>query len=149
MIKLNNLRNTPGAKHSPNRVGCGDGSGKGGTSGRGHKGQYARSGHKHKPGFEGGQMRLLRRIPKRGFNNAAFSKKYAVINLDTLSKFQDGTEVTPELLYSSGLIKDKNLPIKILGDGNLNVKLKVSANSFSKSAKEKIEKAGGSCIVLN
>jgi large subunit ribosomal protein L15 len=148
-MRLNNLQNTPGATHKPSRVGCGDGSGKGGTSGRGHKGQYARSGHKHKPGFEGGQMRLLRRIPKRGFNNAAFSNKCAELNLKQLAKFHDNQDVTPDVLYSSGLLKNKTLPVKILGNGDLNVKLKVSAHSFSKGAKEKIEKAGGSCVVLS
>lgn len=122
-------------------------SGLGKTSGRGHKGQYARSGHKHKLGFEGGQMRLIRRIPKRGFTNIS-RKEYLPVNVGMLSMFDAGTEVTPELMRASGLANGVADGIKILGNGNLSKKLVVKANAFSAGAKSKIEGAGGICEIV-
>ncbi|MDE6088662.1 MAG: 50S ribosomal protein L15 [Oscillospiraceae bacterium] len=124
------------------RVGRGHGSGNGKTAGKGHKGQNARSGGGVRIGFEGGQMPLARRIPKRGFNNI-FAKNYAIVNVGDLNKFTEGTVVDAELLCASGLIKKLYDGVKILGDGELNVKLTVKAAKFTKSAQEKIEKAGG------
>jgi large subunit ribosomal protein L15 len=142
-MNLSELRNTPGARKKHKRVGCGTGSGHGKTSCRGEKGQFARTGKGRRRGFEGGQFPLYRRLPKRGFNNI-FAENYAVVNIDRLNNFPAGTEVTPELMASSGLVKSK-LPIKVLGAGKIDRKLTVSANKFSKSAKENIEKAGGVC----
>ena len=141
-MNLNQLRNTPGARKKPKLVGRGPGSGHGKTSCRGHKGQLSRSGGGKAPGFEGGQMPLYRRLPKRGFTNI-FRKDYSVINIDRLNQFDNGTKVTPELLRESGLVKRK-FPIKILGNGELGRKLKVIAHKFSKSAKQAIEEKGGS-----
>lgn len=146
MISLNALRNKPGARRAKMRVGCGRGSGKGKTCGRGHKGQYARSGHKHKPGFEGGQMRLLRRIPKRGFNQGD-KRVYVPVAVVDLNRFAEGVEVTPALLRSAGLAKGSG-PIKILGGGALIRKLTVKARAFSQSARQAIAKAGGKCEVV-
>jgi large subunit ribosomal protein L15 len=149
-LKLNNLRPNPGAVREKKRVGRGHGSGHGKTSGRGQKGQKARSGWKGgtRPGFEGGQTPLYMRFPKRGFSNAPFKKEYAIVNVGTLNElFEEGTEVTPELLREAGLVK-KNLPVKVLGDGEVTKKLTVKAHKFSASAKEKIEAAGGSCQVI-
>jgi len=129
------------------RVGRGRASGKGKTSGRGHKGQFARSGHKHKPGFEGGQMRFARRMPKRGFGNVN-RKVYVPVNVGELARFDDGSEVTPEALQNAGLAKGVGEGIKILGTGELKKKLTVKAQAFSGSAKAKIEAAGGRCEVL-
>ncbi len=146
-LELNNLRPNPGAVREKKRVGRGHGSGHGKTSGRGQKGQTARSGWKGgtRPGFEGGQTPLYMRFPKRGFSNAPFKKEYAIINVGDLNEaFEEGTEVTPELLRQTGLVK-KNLPVKVLGDGEVTKKLIVKAHKFSASAKEKIEAAGGSC----
>jgi large subunit ribosomal protein L15 len=126
------------------RVGRGRSSGKGKTSGRGHKGAYARSGHKHKPLFEGGQMPMARRIPKRGFNNVNRTE-FAPVNVAALNAFEEGSAVTVDLLRQTGLVKGIWDGVKILGHGELTKKLTVKADSFSASAKEKIEAAGGSC----
>lgn len=129
------------------RVGRGRASGKGKTSGRGHKGAYARSGHKHKPLFEGGQMPMARRIPKRGFSNVN-RKVYAPVNVAALAAFEEGTEVTIDLLRQAGMVKGVWDGVKILGNGGLDRKLSVKANAFSATAKEKIEAAGGSCETI-
>lgn len=145
-LELHNLKPNPGAVKEKKRVGRGHGSGHGKTSGRGQKGQTARSGWKGgtRPGFEGGQTPLYMRFPKRGFSNAPFKKEYAVINVGDLNEaFEEGTEITPELLRETGLVK-KKLPVKILGDGEVTKKFTVKAHKFSASAKEKIEAAGGS-----
>lgn len=141
-MNLSQLENTPGARKHPKRVGCGPGSGHGKTSGRGNKGQFARTGKTRRLGFEGGQMPLYRRIPKRGFTNI-FRKKYGIVNIDTLNRFPEDTDVTPELIYSLGMVRHK-FPIKILGNGKLEHRLTITAHRFSKSAKGLIEKAGGS-----
>jgi len=147
MIYIHNLSPKPGSVHRKKRLGIGQGSGHGETSTRGQKGQRARSGDGKMVGFEGGQMPLIRRIPKRGFNNNAFKKVYEIVNLWALEKyFNDGDKITPEILKEKGLID--NLSVKILGNGELTKKLDVSANSFSKSAKEKIEKAGGKINIV-
>jgi large subunit ribosomal protein L15 len=146
-MKIHELQPAPGSRHTRKRVGRGVGSGMGKTSTRGHKGQNARSGGGVRPGFEGGQNPLYRRLPKRGFNNP-FRKEYAIVNLNQLNAFADGTDVTPELLLESGIIKNPLAGIKILGDGELTVKLTVKANKFSKSAAEKISAAGGSAEVI-
>lgn len=146
-LNLKSLSNVRGARRAKMRVGCGMGSGKGKTCGRGHKGQYARSGHKHKPGFEGGQMRLIRRIPKRGFVNA-FKRRYAIVNLASLERFADGAEITPETLRSEGICKGVKSEVKILGFCQLKHKLVVKAHAFSQSARKSIEAAGGKCVML-
>lgn len=143
MIRLHNLQPRPGSKHRVKRLGCGESSGHGKTSGKGHKGQKARSGGSLRLGFEGGQMPLIRRLPKRGFNNAAFHKNYALVNLDALNAFKAGTVVTEELLRNSKVIRGKVAGIKILGGGELKHGLTVEADKISASAREKIEKAGG------
>ncbi len=144
MIRLHNLRPRPGARHRVKRLGSGESSGHGKTSGKGHKGQKARSGGSIRLGFEGGQMPLIRRLPKRGFNNAAFHKSYAIVNLDALNHFKAGTTVNEQLLRESNLIRGKFVGLKILGDGELKHGLTIEADKFSTSAREKIEKAGGS-----
>lgn len=149
-MKLHDLRPNAGGGVKPTkRLGRGIGSGQGKTSGKGHKGQNARSGGGVRPGFEGGQMPLFRRLPKRGFTNI-FSKVYATINIDDLNRFENDTVVTPELLFSEGIIKRGKAKdgIKILGDGELTVKLTVQAQKFSKTAAEKIEAAGGKVEVI-
>ncbi len=149
-MKLNDLRPNAGGGSKPRkRVGRGIGSGLGKTSGRGHKGQKARSGGGVRPGFEGGQMPLFRRIPKRGFTNI-FAKEYAVVNVEELNRFPENTVVTPELLIEEGLVKAGKAVdgIKILGDGDVKVKLTVKAQKFSKTAAEKIEAAGGKAEVI-
>lgn len=146
-MKLHELKPAKGSVKSPLRKGRGIGSGLGKTAGRGHKGQKARSGGGVKPGFEGGQMPLIRRLPKRGFTNI-FSKEYSLVNIRDLEVFDEGTVVSPELLKETGLIKKYNDGIKILGDGELTKKLTVQANKFSKSAKEKIEAIGGKAEVI-
>ena len=146
-MELSNLRPADGSKHSDNfRRGRGHGSGNGKTAGKGHKGQLARSGHK-KPGFEGGQMPLYRRLPKRGFTNRN-TKEIISINVDVLNRFEDNTDVTVELLLESGAISAAKDGVKILGGGELTKKLNVKANAFSASAKEKIEAAGGTVEVI-
>ena len=146
-MKIHELTPAPDSNKEVKRVGRGHGSGNGKTAGKGHKGQNARSGGGVRIGFEGGQMPLARRIPKRGFNNI-FATKYAVVNVSDLNKFKDGTVVDTELLIASGLVKKVNDGVKILGNGELNVKLTVKAAKFSQSAIEKIEKAGGKAEVM-
>ena len=147
-MKLHELSPAVGAKTESKRLGRGIGSGKGKTSGKGHKGQWARSGGGVRPGFEGGQMPITRRLPKRGFNNY-FKKIYATVNVDALNVFEDGTVVTAELLYENRIIgKIEEYGLKVLGEGTLTKKITVQANKFSASAKEKIEQAGGKAEVL-
>ena len=147
-MKLNELKYTDGAKFDAKRKGRGTSSGMGKTSSRGQKGQKARSGGGVRPGFEGGQNPLFRRIPKRGFNNYNFRVRYAVINVSDLDRFSDGAEITPELLKEMGLVKKQLDGIKVLGKGTLSKKLTVKASVFSKTAKEKIEKNGGKAEVI-
>jgi len=146
-MNLHSLKNKIGSRKTRKRLGRGTGSGLGKTSGRGHKGQYARSGHKHKPGFEGGQMRLIRRIPKRGFKNIS-RREFLAVNISSLNVFEAGTVVTPELFQSAGLANGVFDGIKILGVGTLSKKLTVKAHAFSAGAKAKIEAAGGVCEVI-
>jgi large subunit ribosomal protein L15 len=143
MMRLHNLRPRPGSRHRVKRLGCGESSGHGKTSGKGHKGQKARSGGSIRLGFEGGQMPLIRRLPKRGFNNAAFHKHYAIVNLEALKEFKTGATVNEQTLRESKLIRGDFEGIKILGDGELKHGLKIEADKVSASAREKIEKAGG------
>ncbi len=143
MMRLHNLRPRPGSRHRVKRLGCGESSGHGKTSGKGHKGQKARSGGSIRLGFEGGQMPLIRRLPKRGFNNAAFHKHYAIVNLDDLNAFKAGTVVNEQLIRESNLVRGHFAGIKILGDGELKHGLTVEADKVSAAAREKIEKAGG------
>ena len=147
-MKLHNMKPAEGATKTRKRLGRGIGSGLGKTSGKGHKGQNARSGGGVRPGFEGGQLPLFRRLPKRGFTNAKFKTEYAVINLSDLNKFEDGAVVTPELLKEMGLVKQQLDGIKVLGNGKLEKKLVVKAHKFSNVAKEQIEKLGGKAEVL-
>ncbi len=147
-MRLDDMHPSAGAKTSAKRLGRGIGSGLGKTSGKGHKGQWARSGGGVRPGFEGGQMPLTRRLPKRGFKNY-FVKKYTIVNVSDLEKLDNGTEVTAEVLKANGIIaKIEANGIKVLGNGTLTKKLDVKANKFSKSAVEAIEKAGGKAEVL-
>jgi large subunit ribosomal protein L15 len=146
-MKLDELRPAFGSNKERKRVGRGDGSGHGKTSGRGHKGQGARSGGNTKPGFEGGQMPLQRRLPKRGFHNS-FRVSYAVVNLAQLEALPAGSEVTPENLAEQGLVNGKSRLVKILGEGSLSKALTVKAHGFSASAKEKIEAAGGKAELI-
>lgn len=146
-MRLHELRKTEGSTKVAKRKGRGQGSGLGKTAGRGHKGQNARSGGGVRLGFEGGQMPLYRRLPKRGFTNI-WGTTYTTLNVSDLNRFEDGQEVTAELLKEAGLIKKTNDGVKILGDGNLEKKLTVKANKFSKTAIEKIESAGGKAEVL-
>jgi len=146
-MRLDELKPAEGSKFEPRRVGRGIGSGTGKTSGKGHKGQNARSGGGVRPGFEGGQMPIYRRLPKRGFTNI-FAKEYVAVNVSELERFEDGTEVTAELLKESGVISKVLDGVKILGRGELTKKLTVKVAKFSESAKEKIEKAGGKAEVI-
>ncbi len=146
-MRLHDLAPAEGSTREARRIGRGHGSGWGKTAGKGHKGQNARSGGGVKPGFEGGQTRLARRIPKRGFNNI-FAAKYTAINVCDLEKFVDGTVVDAELLIAAGVIKNEGNGIKVLGNGELTKKLTVKAAAYSSSAKEKIEKAGGEAEVI-
>jgi large subunit ribosomal protein L15 len=143
MMRLHNLQSRPGSRHRVKRLGCGESSGHGKTSGKGHKGQKARSGGSIRLGFEGGQMPLIRRLPKRGFNNTAFHKRYAIVDLDDLNAFKAGTAVNEQLLRESKLVRGHVAGIKILGDGELKHGLKIEADKISAAAREKIEKAGG------
>ena len=146
-ISLSNLSPFPGSKKREKRVGRGPGSGHGKTSCRGHKGQRSRTGGGVPPWFEGGQMPILRRLPKRGFKNP-FKIEYAVVNVGELAKrFEAGAVVDPEVLRAKGLLK-KNLPVKVLGDGEITVALTLKVHAISRSAREKIEKAGGSVEIL-
>jgi large subunit ribosomal protein L15 len=144
---VHDLAPASGATHYRKRVGRGPGSGHGKTSGRGHKGQGSRSGYRHQRGFEGGQMPLHRRVPKRGFTNI-FRVEYDIVNLSDLDRFDAGAAVTPDILASARLTR-KSRPVKILGDGDLKKALTVSAHKFSASAKARIEAAGGRCEVLS
>jgi large subunit ribosomal protein L15 len=147
-MSLNNLRPPKGAKHSKRRVGRGHGSGYGKTAGRGHKGAQSRSGFSFKRGFEGGQMPLHRRLPKRGFSNP-FRVEYAIVNLDVLvDVFDAGSDVTPELLRERGLVREKRALIKVLGRGDVTKKLTVRAHKFSGTAAQKIAAAGGVAEVI-
>jgi large subunit ribosomal protein L15 len=147
MMRLHNLQRRPGSRHRVKRLGCGESSGHGKTSGKGHKGQKARSGGSIRLGFEGGQMPLIRRLPKRGFNNAAFHKRYAIVNLEELNAFKAGTAVNEQLLRESRLVRGHFVGIKILGGGELKHGLKVEADKVSAAAREKIEKAGGTITI--
>ena len=146
-MKLNELRATPGAMQDAKRIGRGHGSGNGKTAGKGHKGQKARAGHGFRPGFEGGQMPLTRRIPKRGFNNI-FAKPLEAVNVSVLEKFEDGAVVTANDLLDKGILSKCEYGVKILGEGSLTKKLTVQASAFSASAKAKIEEAGGKAEVV-
>ena len=147
-MDLSKLKPADGSTHSKKRVGRGHGTGQGTQAGRGHKGAQSRSGYSFKRGFEGGQMPLHRRIPKRGFHNP-FRVEYAVVNLDALSeRFADGADVTPDLMRAIGLVRDARLPIKVLARGEVSKKLSVQAHKFSGKAAEKIAAAGGSTQVL-
>ena len=147
-MKLHELKNVAGAVHRKKRVGCGEGGGHGKTSGRGGKGQTARSGGSIRPGFEGGQMPLYRKLPHRGFNNYEFRTGYAVVNVGDLARLDAAvTEVNAEALAKAGLIRAGVSMLKVLGDGEISRALKVTAAKFSESAKAKIEKAGGQAIV--
>ncbi|MEI8340920.1 MAG: 50S ribosomal protein L15 [Verrucomicrobiota bacterium] len=143
-MNLHTLKPRPGSKHRVKRLGQGESSGKGKTSGKGHKGQKARSGGSIRLGFEGGQMPLIRRLPKRGFNNARFKTVYAIVNLRDLNCFEDGASVDEKVLREAGLVRGTIDGVKILGIGELTKKIAIIADKFSASAKEKIEKAGGS-----
>ena len=147
-MKLHELERNIGAKQKRKIVGRGPGSGLGKTSGKGHKGQNARSGGGVNPVFEGGQLPLYRRLPKRGFSNYDFKTRYAIINLSDLEMFEDGTVVTPALLKEIGLVKKQYDGIKVLGNGTLTKKLTVQANKFSKTAIEKIEESGSKIEVI-
>ncbi|MGI6365871.1 MAG: 50S ribosomal protein L15 [Bacillota bacterium] len=146
-MKLHELKPAPGARKSAKRKGLGIGSGLGKTAGRGQKGQNSRSGGGVRPGFEGGQMPLHQRIPKRGFTSK-FKKHFAEVNVADLNRFSEGTNVTPELLLEVGMVKKVRDGVKILGNGELSVKLAVRAHRFSKGAEEKIKAAGGSVEVI-
>lgn len=146
-MKLHELKPAEGSRKERNRVGRGMSSGNGKTAGRGHKGQKARSGGGVRLGFEGGQLPLFRRLPKRGFTNIN-RKEFAIVNLDVLNRFEDGTEVTPELLIETGVVSNAKSGIKILSNGSIEKKLTVKANKFSEAAKEAIEAAGGKAEVI-
>ena len=147
-MKLHELKNVPGAVHRKKRVGCGEGGGHGKTSGRGGKGQTARSGGSIRPGFEGGQMPLYRKLPHRGFNNYNHRVEIAIVNVGDLASLDAAvTEIDLAVLTASGLVRTGEKAVKILGDGELSRALKVTAAKFSDSAKAKIEKAGGQAIV--
>ncbi|MCJ8009706.1 50S ribosomal protein L15 [Lederbergia wuyishanensis] len=146
-MKLHELKPAEGSRKERNRVGRGIGSGNGKTAGKGHKGQNARSGGGVRLGFEGGQTPLFQRLPKRGFTNIN-RKEYAIVNLDELNRFEDGTEVTPELLIETGVVRNEKSGVKILAKGNIEKKLTVKANKFSSAAKEAIEAAGGKTEVI-
>jgi large subunit ribosomal protein L15 len=147
-LSLNNLKPAAGSTHKKKRVGRGPGSGLGKTSGRGHKGQKSRSGYSSRPGFEGGQMPLQRRLPKRGFTNI-FKKKWIEITLSKIEQnFNAGDEITPDILHERGLIKKAKHDLVILGNGEVTKALKIAAHRFTKTAKDKIEKAGGSATAI-
>jgi len=148
-MRLHDLKPRPGSKHRRKRLGQGESSGHGKTSGRGGKGQTARSGSSIRIGFEGGQMPLIRRIPKRGFNNARHTISYIAVNIASLNAFDDGAKVDETALRSVGLANGRGDKIKILGTGELTKKLSVSAHAFSASAKSKIEANGGSCEIVS
>lgn len=147
-MKLHELSPNPGAKQAAKRVGRGIGSGLGKTSGKGHKGQNARAGGGVRPGFEGGQTTLLRRLPKRGFSNEPFRTRYAVVNIEDLNRFDAGTVVTPELLEETRVCKGARDGLKVLGTGEITKALTIKAHKVSESAKQKIEAAGGKVEVI-
>lgn len=147
MMRLHNLKPRPGSKHRVKRLGIGESSGHGKTSGKGHKGQKARSGGSIRLGFEGGQMPLIRRLPKRGFNNAAFHKNYGIVNLSDLGDLPAGTTVNEALLRDSKLIRGNVAGLKVLGDGELKHALTIEAHKVSASARAKIEAAGGTITI--
>jgi large subunit ribosomal protein L15 len=142
-MNLHTLKPRPGSKHRVKRLGCGESSGHGKTSGKGHKGQKARSGGSIRLGFEGGQMPLIRRVPKRGFNNNAFKTQFAIVNLEALNAFDNGAEVDEKALLEAGLIRRPYELVKVLGSGELKKALKITVDKASATAKEAIEKAGG------
>lgn len=146
-MKLHELSPAPGATKAPKRIGRGHGSGQGKTAGKGHKGQKARAGRGMRPGFEGGQMPLQRRIPKRGFNNI-FAKEIVAVNVGSLDAFKNGATVNAEALLAAGIVKKTGDGIKILGNGNITKSLTVQATAFSEGAKQKIEAAGGKAEVI-
>ena len=146
-MKLHELTATPGSVHGAKRIGRGHGSGWGKTAGKGHKGQKARAGHGMRPGFEGGQMPLQRRIPQRGFNNI-FAEEVVAINLSSLEKFENNAVVDVQALVEAGIIKNAKAPVKVLANGNLTKSLTIKANAFSEAAKQKIEAAGGKAEVI-
>ena len=147
-MRLHNLKPNAGAKHRRKRLGQGESSGHGKTSGRGGKGQSARSGSSIRPGFEGGQMPLIRRIPKRGFNNALHATRYIPVNLGDLNRFEEGARVDEAALKGAGLANGKGDGIKILGTGDLDRKLTISVSAVSASARQKIEAKGGTCEII-
>ncbi len=147
-MRLHDLKPRPGAKHRRKRLGQGESSGHGKTSGRGGKGQTARSGSSIRIGFEGGQMPLIRRIPKRGFNNVRHTTRYIPVNLESLNRFDDGAQVTVDMLRQTGLVNGPGDGVKILGHGELTRKLTVNAHAFSAAARSKIESKGGICEVI-
>jgi len=147
-MRLHDLKPRPGSKHRRKRLGQGESSGHGKTSGRGGKGQTARSGSSVRIGFEGGQMPLIRRMPKRGFNNARFAVRYIPVNLEALNRFEDGATVDEAALRGPGLANGREKRIKILGGGELTRKLTIRAHAFSAAARAKIEKLGGSCQLI-
>ncbi len=147
-LRLHNLKPRPGAKHRRKRLGIGESSGHGKTSGRGGKGQSARSGSSIRPGFEGGQMPLFRRMPKRGFNNARHTIRYIAVNVSSLNSFDEGSKVDESSLRSNGLASGRVARIKVLGNGDLTKKLTVVAHAFSASDKAKIEAKGGKCELI-
>ncbi|MFQ5602867.1 MAG: 50S ribosomal protein L15 [bacterium] len=146
-MDLGSLKYAPGSRKKRKKIGRGQGSGHGGTSGRGHKGQRSRSGSKKRAWFEGGQMPLQRRLPKRGFTNI-FKKQFQIVNIKDLAKLSKTKEINPQVLFETGLISKKHISVKILGEGELNKALSISAHAFSASAKEKIEKAGGKVTTI-
>jgi large subunit ribosomal protein L15 len=148
-MRLHDLKPRPGAKHRRKRLGQGESSGHGKTAGRGGKGQTARSGSSIRIGFEGGQMPLIRRIPKRGFNNTRFGTRYIAVNLESLNQFENGARVDVAALKAAGLANGPGDGVKILGDGDLTQKLTVCAHAFSASARAKIEAKGGACEVVS
>ena len=147
-MRLHTLKNRPGAVHRIKRLGCGESSGHGKTSTRGGKGQTARSGGSLKIGFEGGQTRLIVRLPRRGFNNARHTTDYAIVNIEQLNVFDDGAKVGPKELAEQDILQGKGVGVKVLGEGELKKKLTVQAHKFSGAAKEKIEKLGGQCEII-
>ena len=147
-LKLHDIKPAKGANRKRKRIGRGPGSGSGKTAGRGHKGQKSRSGYSRKIGFEGGQMPLYRRLPKRGFRNI-FAKKYAIVNVQDLNCFEEGATVTPVMVQEQGLVKKVHSGLRVLGQGKLEKKLTVKAHHFTESARQKIEKMGGSIEVLS
>jgi large subunit ribosomal protein L15 len=149
MLRLHNLRPAAGATRKKKRVGRGIGSGHGKTATRGHKGQKSRHGYSRRIGYEGGQMPLTRRIPKRGFGNVPFRTEYAQVNVGRLNVFPAGTEVTPELLQERRVVRKLRDGVKVLGNGDLEVALKVRAHRFSAAAREKIVKAGGEALDIS